>query len=234
MTPNQLPPLPEPDTHCFDDDTGKDVWSYTADQMHAYALAALAQQAQEPVAWLYVDTVGERYLCFSRPTGGGAITNLYATPPAPQVPAPDIDEAAIARMTKRGADAWAGVDAQSVRGGEQVPAQSPQPAVPVVSAEQIRTTVESIRDPDTVPAFSNGYYTLTPDELRRAILAMRPAVEPMTERHPLVVFAKECELGTYMEHETPMAARKAISAAKAIGITAKAEDAHQPTKEAEK
>jgi len=78
MTPNQLPPLPEPDTHCFDDDTGKDVWSYTADQMHAYALAALAQQAQEPVAWLYVDTVGERYLCFSRPTGGGAITNLYA------------------------------------------------------------------------------------------------------------------------------------------------------------
>ena len=45
-----------------------------------------------------------------------------ATPPAPQVPAPDIDEAAIARMTKRGADAWAGVDAQSVRGGEQVPA----------------------------------------------------------------------------------------------------------------
>ena len=122
MTPNQLPPLPEPDTHCFDDDTGKDVWSYTADQMHAYALAALAKQAQEPVAWLYVDTVGERYLCFSRPTGGGTITNLYTTPPAPQVPAPDIDEAAIARMTKRGADAWAGVDAQSVRGGEQVPA----------------------------------------------------------------------------------------------------------------
>jgi len=92
MTPNQLPPLPEPDTHCFDDDTGKDVWSYTADQMHAYALAALAQQAQEPVAWLYVDTVGERYLCFSRPTGGGAITNLYTTPPAPQ-PAP-VDERA--------------------------------------------------------------------------------------------------------------------------------------------
>ena len=24
-----LPPLPEPDTHCFDDDTGRDVWSYS-------------------------------------------------------------------------------------------------------------------------------------------------------------------------------------------------------------
>lgn len=98
MTPNQLPPLPEPDTHCFDDDTGKDVWSYTADQMHAYALAALAQQAQEPVAWLYVDTVGERYLCFSRPTGGGTITNLYTTPPAPQ-PAP-VDERDAVNMAK--------------------------------------------------------------------------------------------------------------------------------------
>jgi len=52
-------------------------------------ISKAAQQAQEPVAWLYVDTVGERYLCFSRPTGGGAITDLYATPPAPQVP---VDE----------------------------------------------------------------------------------------------------------------------------------------------
>ena len=53
--------------------------------------------------------------------------------------------------------------------------------VPVVSDDQIRKTVESIQDPDTVPAFHNGYYTLTPDELRRAILALRPSVEPMTE-----------------------------------------------------
>lgn len=63
------------------------------------------------------------------------------------------------------------------------PAPTPHPAAPVVSDEQIRKTVESIQDPDTVPAFHNGYYTLTPDELRRAILAMRPAVEPMTLDH---------------------------------------------------
>ena len=111
MTPNQLPPLPEPDTHCFDDDTGKDVWSYTADQMHAYALAALAQQAQEPVAWLYVDTVGERYLCFSRPTGGGTIANLYAAPPAPQ-PAP-VDERADFEASMREKHGWEGRDFQS-------------------------------------------------------------------------------------------------------------------------
>ena len=89
--------------------------------------------------------------------------------------------------------------------------------VPVVSDDQIRKTVESIQDPDTVPAFHNGYYTLTPDELRRAILALRPAVEPMTELHPLMIFARECELGTYMEHEVPLAARKAVAASQKKG-----------------
>ena len=71
------------------------------------------------------------------------------------------------------------------------PAPSPQPAVPGVSDEQIRKTVESIQDPDTVPAFHNGYYTLTPDELRRAILTMRPAVEPIPERDVVDAFCKE-------------------------------------------
>lgn len=99
MTPNQLPPLPDGVTledlliplrvaleTCHDTD-----WSLRQFKTHiSHALAAIAQQAQEPVAWLYVDTAGERYLCFSRPTGGGAITNLYTTPPAPQ-PAP-VDE----------------------------------------------------------------------------------------------------------------------------------------------
>lgn len=56
-------------------------------------------------------------------------------------------------------------------------------AITKATDEQIRKTVESIQDPDTVPAFHNGYYTLTPDELRRAILALRPAVEPMTPDH---------------------------------------------------
>lgn len=93
MTPNQLPPLPDGVTledlliplrvaleTCHDTD-----WSLRQFKTPiSHALAAIAQQAQEPVAWLYVDTVGERYLCFSRPTGGGAITNLYTTPPASQ------------------------------------------------------------------------------------------------------------------------------------------------------
>ena len=31
-----LPPLPTPDTHCWDDDTEKDVWSHSPEQMIVY------------------------------------------------------------------------------------------------------------------------------------------------------------------------------------------------------
>lgn len=41
------------------------------------------------------------------------------------------------------------------------------------------------------------------------------------ERHPLMVFAIEAEMGAYQENEIPIAARKAITAAKTYGITAK-------------
>lgn len=43
---HELPPLPEPDTHCWDDDTQKDCWSHSADQMLAYAAAAVAQERE--------------------------------------------------------------------------------------------------------------------------------------------------------------------------------------------
>ena len=108
-------------------------------------------------------------------------------------------------------------------------------AITKATDEQIRKTVESIQDPDTVPAFHNGYYTLTPDELRRAILALRPAVEPMTDEQREVFAA--LVVGA-CEHKTrTLLALRAIEATEdqyGIGITAKAEDAHQPTKEAEK
>ena len=41
-----LPPLPEPDTHCFDDDTGLDVWSHSPDQMRAYGEACAAAERE--------------------------------------------------------------------------------------------------------------------------------------------------------------------------------------------
>jgi hypothetical protein len=29
-------PMPEPDTHCYDDDVGRDVWSHSPEQMRTY------------------------------------------------------------------------------------------------------------------------------------------------------------------------------------------------------
>lgn len=39
----------------------------------------------EPVAWLSVDILGERYLCFSKPLDNDKIVPLYAAPPAPSL-----------------------------------------------------------------------------------------------------------------------------------------------------
>lgn len=42
--------------------------------------AELAKPEPEPVAWLYVDCIGERYLCFTKPLellDGDSITPLY-------------------------------------------------------------------------------------------------------------------------------------------------------------
>lgn len=58
-----------------------------------------------------------------------------------------------------------------------------------VSDDELRKTIEALRDPGTVSAFYNGYYTLTPDELRRAMLALRPQAVPMTDEQRQRVFA---------------------------------------------
>ena len=106
------------------------------------------------------------------------------------------------------------------------PAPVPQLAVPVVSDDQIRKTVESIQDPDTVPAFHNGYYTLTPDELRRAILALRPAVEPMTpEQMRKAAMDEMSKIPALANHHSwkGWPGTWAFATAAVNGITAKAE-----------
>jgi len=41
----------------------------------------LAQPEQEPVAWLSIDSIGERYLCFDKPLDNDPVQPLYTTPP---------------------------------------------------------------------------------------------------------------------------------------------------------
>lgn len=41
------PPLPTPDTHCFDDDTGVECWSHSPAQMQAYGQACREAALEE-------------------------------------------------------------------------------------------------------------------------------------------------------------------------------------------
>ena len=44
--------LPKPDTHCFDDDTQKDVWSHSTEQMLDYGKAEPDAQDAKRYRWL--------------------------------------------------------------------------------------------------------------------------------------------------------------------------------------
>jgi len=43
--------------------------------------ARISAPEPEPVAWLSVDSIGERYLCFSRPKDNDSVQPLYTAPP---------------------------------------------------------------------------------------------------------------------------------------------------------
>jgi len=219
MTPNQLPPLPEPDTHCFDDDTGKDAWSYSADQMHAYALAALAQQAQMAeqcgIAGMLKTTCPycEQGFAFDCPTcsGHGLVGGHMPDGSGHGEPCPDCN--------------------------------APQPAVPVVEAfaEGWRMAADWANRDDLLPDMDSPQYAKERDE---RLAELRPAVEPMTPEQwcevlgtagvDLLELAKMWSDNKIHVYQFTNEAEKIVKAAVLRGITAKAEDAHQPTKEAEK
>ena len=46
----KFPPLPEPDTHCWDDDTQKDCWSHSPNQLRARDLEIWRMAMEEAAA----------------------------------------------------------------------------------------------------------------------------------------------------------------------------------------
>lgn len=91
------------------------------------------------------------------------------TPAMPELPEPELG---YVKTDKSNQPAFS---ARQMRAALQA-----QPAA--VSDAELRKTIDALRDPGTVSAFYNGYYTLTPDELRRAILALRPQSESDARR----------------------------------------------------
>ena len=52
----------------------------------AIAEAEKHEVSQEPVAWLSIDCIGERYLCFDKPLDNDPVQPLYTNPPQPAEP----------------------------------------------------------------------------------------------------------------------------------------------------
>ena len=97
------------------------------------------------------------------------------------------------------------------------PAPAPQPAAPVVSDEQIKETIDCIDWSQMVTADDYMYM------IARAILALRPAVEPMTpEQRDAAIDAKLAEYG-YPANTRNAARAGWYACLQALGITAKAE-----------
>ena len=109
------------------------------------------------------------------------------TPAMPELPEPELGYIKTDKSNQPAFSARQMREALSPQQSTQGDTPSPEQAAVIanaqVSDEDLRKAVDALRDPDTVSAFYNGYFTLTPDELRRAILALRPAQQavPMTD-----------------------------------------------------
>lgn len=101
MTPNQLPPMPEPDgqmTVTFGIDEKRKVPVFFGGKLTDYALSALAQQAQEPVYQLqvkdgrWIDQSESQYN-YNKAHESNVMRILYTTPqPQPAPPVPDLTD----------------------------------------------------------------------------------------------------------------------------------------------
>ena len=221
MTPNQLPPLPPPDRtmHQY----GKKIDHFTSDQMHAYALAAFAQQAQPAVPeWLnsaFPNCEDLQALGLKAPTPVQFAQQLYKRWKA-KLEKVEEELCALKAIHAR------------------------QPAVPVdeqmtpsfAQLKQILDSLDRCHHRDSKAEFLRTWIRdWAENKVSRAILAMRPAVEPMTLEQREVLAA--LVVGACEHRTRTLLALRAIEATEAqygIGITAKAEDANQPTKEADK
>ena len=84
--------LPDPDTHCWDDDSSKDVWSYSPELVRQIIEADRAQRG-EPVAWRWENknVKGNWYLSWSKPDARFNQRALYEHP-QPAHPEAEVQE----------------------------------------------------------------------------------------------------------------------------------------------
>jgi hypothetical protein len=105
------------------------VYMEQLNAMYALQQAIVEADQQEPVAWMSVDCVGERYLHFSKPLDNDPVHPLYTAPVhASDISQERVDETAKDRhefeeMVKKGTKAWADTPdgwVDDLRGGVEI------------------------------------------------------------------------------------------------------------------
>ena len=105
--------LPDPDTHCWDDDSSKHVWSYSPDLVRQIIEADRAQRG-EPVAWMVVNESGTDAFVTADPTLAQAGQRALPLYTAPQPSQPAHTEAEVQEILDASLREW-GVFEQTVR-----------------------------------------------------------------------------------------------------------------------
>ena len=122
----------------------------------------------------------------------------------------------MTNITKAAQDALAALD--------EIHAGKRHPQLALAVAQQLRAALQDKAGEVTV-AIDNLYNErrdgmtnaiFPPVQIGTRLFAAQPA-PVVPDDHPLMIFARECELGTYMEHEVPLAARKAVAASQKKG-----------------
>ena len=122
----------------------------------------------------------------------------------------------MSRITKAAQDALEALD--------EIHAGKRHPQLALAVAQQLRAALQDKAGEVTVAidhlhnerrdGMTNAIFP--PVQIGTRLFAAQPA-PVVPDDHPLMIFARECELGTYMEHEVPLAARKAVAASQKKG-----------------
>jgi len=123
-------------------------------------MARLWEQKQEPVAWMSIDCIGERYLCFSKPTDNDQVQPLYTAP----VDAVNISQECVDETEK----------------GEQ---KTPLKALNLTVFTENRLRNGRVYDVETLQTMTNRDILAIPDIGKKALAEVLEALAKLKENN---------------------------------------------------
>jgi hypothetical protein len=159
------------------------------------ALAAHKEQT-EPVAWLSIDSIGERYLCFSKPLDNDPAFPLYARPPQQAEPvAEPVVEPVVEPVFEIGFG-WLVAGDKYPRGTKLYAALSQQQAEPVQA--ELTADIQMLMKECNRLDISTDEWVAADDALRAAL---RAALAQQQAEPVVMQYIALCDAMRYSERE---------------------------------